>query len=219
MAKEKKYTILLVDDEESFRKKIDFAFGRAYDLVFAGSEEMMWTKFEVGYAFDLLLLDLQLDETKQNVGLKIIPRLRERYPHVPVIVVTGEKDGDVIVEAMEAGAKTYLQKGKYDKEIWNQKFQDAISTRQAKVLEKQVESLEEQVEVLAEQVEVLEEQVEEAADRYEFVGVSPKIVEIKTTLLEVSRFPDIAVLLTGETGVGKEVAARFLHKHGTRGGY
>lgn len=213
---------MLVDDDESFRRKIDFAFGRAYDIVFANSEDVMWTKFEVGYEFDLLLLDLQLDETKQNVGLKLIPQLRTRYPHVPVIVVTGEKDSDVIIEAMEAGAKSYLQKGKYDRAVWDQKFQDAISTRQAKVLEKQVETLSEQVEVLAEHVEELEEQVEELetkmeeVDKHQFVGASAQIARIKTTLIKVSSRPNVTVLLTGETGVGKEVAARFLHQHGAR---
>jgi DNA-binding NtrC family response regulator len=201
------YRILIVDDEPPWHVNMRKAFRQDYEFDGAESAERMWAKLEEGQ-FDLLLLDLKLDGTQNNTGLRLIPEVKKRYPELPVIVATVEETPSAIIAAMEAGAKGYLIKNNYQRAAWHEKFQDVIQAQQSKAIAAENKVLKQKVERLAQEEDV----------RYRFIGESPKILEIKTMLEGLGQEDNVTVLLTGETGTGKEVAARYLHRMGKRSG-
>lgn len=201
------FRILIVDDELLFHQTIRHAFQENYEFEGAVSVEKMWGKLKQDQHFDLLLLDLRLEGTEENIGLELIPKLKDKYPSIPVIVATKESDSGAIIAAMEAGAKSYLIKGDYNKAKWDQKFQEFINMQKSQQLAVENKELKKEIKRMSEQ---------EEDEKYKFVGQSKKVLEIKTLLAGLAKEPNATVLLTGETGVGKEVAARYMHKKGPR---
>lgn len=198
-----KNSVLLVDDETVFHRQMYKAFEGGYWFDSAVTAEQMWEKLKGSTVYDLLILDLRLDGGEKNVGFELIPLLVQRYPQIPIVVATKENDPDAVVQAMELGAKSFLYKGKFDIEKWDKKFQDAIGSAQAPRLIEEVAQLKEEKEAVEN-------------EKYPFVGQSTKIIEVQELLRWAANEPNLTVLLTGETGVGKEVAARYLHRHGPR---
>lgn len=197
------YSILIVDDDPEFHQQIRYAFRRNYTFEGAISEEHLDKKLQVKDDFDLILMDLVLDESKHKIGLELISRINQRHPDIPIIVVTADQNLDTVVDAMKAGAKDFLPKGSYDFDFWDKKFKEIIQSKSLKSENKKLRA----------QVKRHREQQNQA---YPFIGESAKIKEIKHILKVVSEEPEVSVLLLGETGVGKEVAARYMHQQGNR---
>lgn len=199
----KNYNILIVDDDTEFHQQIRYAFRRNYVFEGAINVEHLRKKLEESTKYDLILLDLVLDDTKKKVGLDLIREINSAYSSIPIIVVTADNNVDTVVTAMKHGARDFLTKKDYDFEFWNQKFTEVIERNQLRAENK----------MLKEEVKKIRDQRNK---EYTFVGHSGKIQEIKRILRLVSEEPDITILITGETGVGKEVAARYLHQNGAR---
>lgn len=200
---DKNYSILIVDDDPEFHQQVRYAFRRHYTFEGAVSPEHLEKKLIENSKFDLLLMDLVLDETKKKIGLELISKVSKIYPEIPIIVVTSDKRIETVVEAMRLGARDFLTKGDYEFDFWKKKFEEVIESNQLKT---------ENIKLKA---EVKKHRAQENKD-YLFVGESPKVKEIKRVLKLVADEPEITVLLLGETGVGKEVAARYMHRHGSR---
>jgi DNA-binding NtrC family response regulator len=199
----KNYNILIVDDDAEFHQQIRFAFRRNFVFEGAIDVEHLRKKLKESPNYDLILLDLVLDNTKEKIGLDLIQDLNRNYPEIPIIVVTNDNNVDTVVTAMKQGARDFLTKKDYDFEYWNKKFMEVIESNNLKAENK----------MLREEVRRHRDQ---RSKEHAFIGQSPKILEIKRILRMVSEEPDITVLITGETGVGKEVAARHLHQSGAR---
>ena len=186
-----KSRILVIDDEPAFIQKLRYAF-REFQL-----EEAL-TVGDSKHAlqnnnYDLILLDLNLDPTAKALeGLALIQPIKSSHPNIPLVVVTADEQTETIVTAMKAGADDYLRKSEFDLLAWRKKFKVYIENKR-----------------LHERLNKIEA---EQAEQYIFVGNSPEIDRIKQTLSHLAENPQITVLLTGETGVGKEVAARYLHQ-------
>lgn len=186
------YKILLIDDDPSFNKKMKYAFDEydIRDVLSIKDAYLLLEKLEI----DLILLDLNFDpESEVLEGLSYIEPLKQSQINIPLIVVTADKKTDTVVQAMKCGANDFLRKSEFDMLSWKRKFELVIENK----------SLNEKIRNLQE-------------EKFPFIGSSQKIDQIKQTLKALAVKPDITVLLTGETGVGKEVAARYLHKHGPR---
>ncbi len=210
--KEQNYELLLVDDDLRFHKDFRMIFRSAYEIDGALDAEKMWKKLkEHKKGFDLLLLDMKLDGETIESGLSLIPMLKEQYPDLPVIAVTADENSSTIVEAMKRGAKSFLPKNDVNFKYWNEQIADEILNLKNK---KEVKVLDTKVKTLTKQVKALKEG--DGKDKYPFVGQAPRVVEIRNMLQLLAQRPNMTVLLTGETGVGKEVAARYFHSCGPR---
>ena len=199
----KNYHILIVDDDTEFHQQIRYAFRRQFLFSGAVNEQQLFQKLGESSDFDLLLLDLVLDESEAKKGLDLIPQIVSQYPELPVIIVTGDRSIDTVVTAMKLGAKNFLVKDDFDFDYWEQRFTEVIEGSKLKQENRELRA----------EVDRRRAQENEA---YPFIGESPQIQEIKRILKLVSEEPDVTVLITGETGTGKEVAARYLHAHGAR---
>ncbi len=199
------YSVLVVDDDPRFHRDMLEAFQGEYDFTErAFSEERMWAHLaSPDKKFALILLDLKLDNQSIETGMSLIQPIGEQYPDIPIIVVTNENDLATIDRAKQLGAVDFLYKKKYSHDVWDKKFREAIEN---KALRQKVETLEDEVEHLR----------EDEDERYRFIGESLQVREIKKTLRAVADMADKIVLLTGETGTGKEVAARYLYKNSPR---
>jgi two-component system NtrC family response regulator len=137
--------------------------------------------------FDIIFLDLNLHEGN---GLTHIPRLTELDPDVDIVMLTGESDTDYISQAFAAGVKDYLVKP-----IKEDRFRQVIQN-------------------LLQQKTVQKEQTETLA-REEIIGDSPALNQCLERLA-ISAKGNGNVLITGETGTGKELFARALHNNSDR---
>ncbi len=198
------YRILVVDDDFEFHKNLRLALREGYLFEGARDEFELRKKLNGKDTYDLILLDLDLHGNEDvTVGLNLIPELGEKFPDIPIIVITKESKISVVIEAINKGAKTYLHKKELDYKLWDKQFRTIIENRD---LHKENIKLKQETAILKHQI----------SQSYPFIGETTQVLEIKRTLTIVSEEPEITVLLTGETGTGKEVAARFLHQQGAR---
>jgi len=141
--------------------------------------------------FSAVLLDLQLPDGN---GLDWIPELREEFPDVAVIVVTGHGDIPQAVEAMRRGADHFLTKPVrlQDLETLLRKSIDLRKVHKQYSARRRLDRREEP-----------------------FFGDSPAMRRVRE-MVAVAAESDVPVLLRGETGTGKGVLARWIHEHGPR---
>jgi two-component system C4-dicarboxylate transport response regulator DctD len=129
-------------------------------------------------------------------GLALLDEALKADPGLPVILLTGHGDVALAVDAMRAGAHDFLEKP-YDADHLVAVLRRAVATRR---MNDELERLRESAGLDIEQ---------------RFVGVSRGAATVRERLTQL-RDLDIDVLLRGETGAGKEVAARALHDFGKR---
>jgi len=190
-----KHRILLIDDEPAFAHKIQVGFPE-YSFIVQDSLEQSLESVE-SQNTELILLDLNLNPATPVLdGLEFIKPFKERYPEIPLIVVTADERTETVVTAMKLGADDFLRKSSFDLLSWKKKFDLHIENRKLLLENRKLKSQESQ--------------------SFPFIGISPEIQEIKKTLDILAETPDVTVLITGETGVGKEMAARYLHQKSKR---
>jgi DNA-binding NtrC family response regulator len=130
-------------------------------------------------------------------GLELCERLCARRPEVPVILITAFGDLELAIAALRAGAHDFLPK---PFEI------EELSVRIAHAVE---------LGFLRVEVKRLREQSEQRVPEGEMLGESPAIRRVRS-LIERVAASDAPVLISGETGTGKELAARALHARSGR---
>lgn len=181
--------ILIVDDDQAFRETLGNRLRRkGYEVNLAGGGqdalELMETRF-----FSLALLDIKMPGMD---GLEVLGKIKAEYPETEVIMMTGYGTIDSAVEAMRVGAYHYLTKPCNPKEL------DII-------LQRAVERHH-----LARRNTVLREGLRRRNGHQEILGGSPAIKELRNRIATVAPW-DSTVLLLGETGTGKELAAHAIH--------
>jgi CheY-like chemotaxis protein len=102
-------TILVVDDDEDFLNSIDFTLrSSGINNVDCCQDSRYVMHLLEKKKYSLILLDLKMSPIS---GLELLPQIVERYPEIPVIVLTGRKEIETAVECMRYGAVDYLVKG------------------------------------------------------------------------------------------------------------
>jgi len=180
--------VLVVDDEAEFRSLICDALqmeGYATSEAADGVEAIDVFR---AVAPDAVLLDLQMP---RQHGLLTLGEIRTIAPEVPVIVLSGQGDIAVAVQAVKGGAFDYIQKPPEFERI-------ALSLRQA--LEKK--RLEGEVRRISTALD------SSLGNRF---GASPAIREVIERMKQVAP-TDLAVIVQGETGTGKTYVARAIHE-------
>lgn len=194
--------IIAVDDEEhilvSFQTALELG-GHEEVVALAGGERLLETLDRRGAA--VVLLDLNMPPP---TGTELLPRIQQEHPGVPVVVVTGNSDVDTAVRCMKAGAFDYLVKP-VDQERLLATVHHAIAFGDLAR-----ENLRLRRAVLAGKLQKPEAFME--------------IVTADERMLAVMRYAEAIasstrpVLITGETGVGKELMARAIHRASHRKG-
>ena len=190
MSAEKTLIAWVVDDDESIRWVIEKALTRAgMDVTtFPGAGELLDALAES--TPDVLLSDIRMPGVN---GLELLQKVKAKVPDLPVIIMTAHSDLDAAVTAYQGGAFEYLPKP-FDVHTVSQLVRRAAQTR----LEKPAAA-------------------EPKQSNNTLIGEAPAMQEVFRAIGRLSQ-SQITVLITGETGSGKEVVARALHNHSPRAG-
>ncbi len=186
-----KKSILIIDDDKEILRMLDkFLTASGYEVKLAPTLGQSSDLLSARH-YDAVLIDQTLPDGK---GIDIIAPLRSSSPDTAIVVITGASEIPLAVEAMRRGADNFLTKPVHLSEllVFLQKSLDVSSLRR-----------------IARNRDILEKKTD-----YNF-GVS-KIMEEVMEFARIAMESDHPVLITGETGVGKGVLARWIHENSAR---
>jgi DNA-binding NtrC family response regulator len=181
--------ILIVEDEENARKGYEALLNKwNYEVLGVGSGEDALARFPE-FAPNVILADVELPGMN---GLELLGHLVEEIREIPVIIITGRGSDERVVQAIEAGAYWYIEKPL--------KF----PVLQA-LLKRALERVQDKHQVAA-----LTRELRDAGKLGVLVGSSGAMQDVMRQV-EMAAPSTASVLITGETGSGKEMVARSIH--------
>ncbi|HEX7218616.1 MAG TPA: nitrogen regulation protein NR(I) [Burkholderiales bacterium] len=180
--------VWIVDDDRSIRWVIEKALSRegiAFNS-FSSAQEALDALS--GATPEVLVSDIRMPGRS---GLELLQAVKQRYPAVPVIVMTAYSDLDSAVAAFQGGAYEYLPKP-FD-------IDQAVGLIRRALEERRRES----------------QDAETTVETKDILGQAPAMQEVFRAIGRLSQ-SNATVLITGESGTGKELVARALHRHSAR---
>lgn len=189
------FTILTIDDEENIRNGLADNFElEGYNVEKASNGKEGLSKIEKG-GIDLVITDLRMDGIP---GEEVVRRVTTEHPGIPIIVLTGHGSIEDATAAIKAGAYDFLTKP-LDLDHLNHIVKNALKGR-------------EQQKIISELQEKIKNGGASASD---MIGKSAELNKVKTLISKAA--PSKAnVLITGESGVGKELVAKSIHEQSPR---
>jgi DNA-binding NtrC family response regulator len=189
--------LLVIDDEPDIRESLDALLsGENYQVELAANAAEGLRRLETT-AYDLILLDLMLPDKS---GMQVLEETRARDRETPIFMLTAYGSVEVAVQALKRGASDYFSKP-WDNEKLLIEIDHMISRRR---LERENTALKRALK-----------------QRYSFpniVGKSERMLRILDLVGQVAQ-SRATILITGETGTGKELIANAIHAHSARNEY
>lgn len=184
-----KFTVLIIDDEENIRNGLAANFElEDYEVKTAANGKDGLDLVAKG-DIDLVITDLRMDGIS---GEEVVKRVTTETPGIPVIVLTGHGSIDAAVEAMKSGAYDFLTK--------------PLNLNQLNLIVKRALENRE----LSLQHKLLKEEIESSACLEQMIGRSAEMQKVFSMIKKVAP-AKASVLITGESGVGKELVANAIH--------
>src|SRR3954452_7471505 len=186
--------VLVVDDDEPHAQAVAESLERVgYECVVATSGREGLRLIEE-QSFDIVITDLIMEEIG---GLEVLAKSKRELPDAEVVILTGHSTIKTAVTAMQAGATTYLTKPLDISELRTVADKGSQSQRLAR------SNLE------------LQRQLNERFGFEGVIGNSPSMPAVVNRLRQIAP-PSATVLITGESGSGKELVAKALHNNSPR---
>jgi two-component system response regulator HydG len=186
--------ILVIDDDESMRDACRQALARKAGRVEVAGDGLTGLEILEKEAFDLVILDLKMPGLS---GMEVLSKIKQEYPEIVVIVITGYATVESAVEAMKHGAYDFLPKPFTP---------DSLRAIVERALDKR--------ELVLENI-LLRSELEASIGPEVIIGQSEPMRKIEEVMRKVSP-TDTTVLISGESGTGKELVARAIHRHSGR---
>jgi two-component system, NtrC family, response regulator AtoC len=189
-----KISVLIVDDEKDFRETLVSELQRKKFVVKSAEDSYKGLKLLSKYNFDVALVDIRMPKMD---GIAFVKKMDEISPETEAIMLTGFGTLDNAIKAMKAGANDFLRKPCPLSEVEisiNKAYDRKIITMENRLLKIQLNRKE----------------------KYpQLIGKSQKLKNVLSIIDKVAPL-DSTVLILGESGVGKELVARSIHRNSNR---
>ncbi|OIO66606.1 MAG: response regulator [Zetaproteobacteria bacterium CG_4_9_14_3_um_filter_49_83] len=192
-----KRTVLVVDDNEINRLNLKLLLKDDYEVLEAGDLDMANEALATSRV-DLVVLDLALPPEPDNpeIGMAYLAQLRQDSPDTLVVVITGHDEHELAHRARELGALDFFGKP-FDPDEVHDTVDRAMESRWQSLREEELK-------------QALESRIGD-----QLLGDSDAMFQVRHMIEQVAPMPT-TVLIRGETGTGKELAARHIHALSTR---
>ncbi len=189
--------VLVLDDESKITEQLNRQLSRKGCLVFEANNSKNAFRILESHPIDIALLDFMIPNDLN--GIDILKQIKKNYPTTEVIMVSGQEDIDIVIEAQRQGAIDFVRKPFTLSEIF---FAIERTSKYVKLLHK-LDSVEAQKSLISRELE--------SSIQRDFIGTSPQIKKVVDMAIKVAHDKDTSVLITGENGTGKEILARIIH--------
>ena len=176
---------LVIDDERDIRELLVLTLGRMGLRVDTAPDVTSGKAQLAANKYDLCLTDMRLPD---GSGLDLIAHISQRYPEVPVAMITAYGNVEAAVDALKAGAFDFVTKP-VDLTVLRRLVQNAL--------------------------DLGEQRKAQQPTGNRLVGDSPRMQQLRATIAKLAR-SQAPVYIAGESGVGKELVARLIHEQGPR---
>ncbi|MCZ6766089.1 MAG: sigma-54 dependent transcriptional regulator [bacterium] len=182
--------ILIIDDEKTIRWSLREALSQAYSIIDAEDGEKGLKVFQEQSA-DLVLMDMKLPG---EGGIEVLKKLKAIDPSVPVIMMTAYGEVETAVETMKIGAHDFVLKP-FALEKLKITIGNALETHR-----------------LRSEIAYLKQRSSTKSTFANFIGQSKPMQDVFAKLKKIGKSKANTILITGESGVGKELVARTIHE-------
>jgi len=188
-----KSEILVIDDNADIRFLICNIL-KEKDYIVRSAANYDQAVFEINKKIpNLAVIDIKLDKSDRD-GIDLLKLIMKINKSIPVIMISGHANVQLAVEAIRIGAYEFVEKPFSTEKILNY----VTRALEISTLKREKENLESKL-----------------FHSFDLIGESPEIIKIKRTIEKLSSV-ESRVLITGETGTGKELVARKIHKNSSR---
>jgi len=191
---DKKYHILVVDDEVSMRELLDVLLAKQGYQVSEARNGKQALKMIQKNNYDLILSDIRLGDI---TGLEVLTEAKQKNPDTVVIIISAYSTTEIAVKAMNGGAYDFIPKP-FDNIELKQTIQKALELK-----------------TLEQEKETTSTELKKNIHFDRIIGKSPGMQAIYKKIEQISP-TKTNVLITGESGTGKELIARAIHENSDR---